>query len=393
MFEISQSTLRAAFADAARYASPRSTLPVLANVLVKAEPDGEGGGPGKLSLISNNLEGAALAQISVENVTPGEICVPAKTTLDLLAQWEDQVSAKLSERATVLHLNGGKSRAEIKGLPATDFPPTTFMLTGAPAPVQITLDGAAFKDAIRRVLPAASDDDGRPILTGVYIEIDPVQVSFTTADGFRAVHVVIPLENGALQGAESVNVVAPANIIADAAKLCGKTAIIGIGKLTGDRGGNIHFSFPDLGKEILCQTIAGAYPQYQEINYKSAPEFRFSANLAALRAMLKRAAVFAKQSSHIVRLKFEKSGDNTATLNASSVSDETGAFNETLEVTALSLGAPVIEQGINYQFLLECLDAVPDATVIYATASDTSPIQLTSQAPGWWSLVMPMHLS
>src|SRR3989304_2529832 len=158
-----------------RAVSPRSTYPILANVLISADD-------GRLKLSATDRELGITAWIGAKIEEPGATTVPARTLSDLVTTFpNDTIQMELVVRTQTLQLRAGRSNAEIKGIDAQEFPPM-------PEPDKdagIELNAGEFKEMIQQVVFAASRDDARPVLTGVLITVEGKTLTMAGAGGFR----------------------------------------------------------------------------------------------------------------------------------------------------------------------------------------------------------------
>src|SRR5262245_24528255 len=153
----------------------KTTLPVLNNILIST--DG-----GRLRLSATNLEVGITNWIGCQVEEEGAITVPARLLSDFVASLPaDRITMALDERTRTLKIECARYEANIKGLPAEEFPIIPEVsdrpLTRIPAPL--------FKEMINQVAFAASSDDSRPVLAGVYMLLEGRELTRAAADGFR----------------------------------------------------------------------------------------------------------------------------------------------------------------------------------------------------------------
>ena len=142
--------------------SPRSTLPVLANILIASDE-------GRLRLSATNLEMGITSWIPARIEEQGSTTVPARTFSDLVGTLPgDQVLLKLDSSTQTLNVRSGTSTNDIKCIDAQEFPPLPVPdLDGA---VQINVGD--FREMIHQVAFAASSDEARPVLMGVLVQVE-----------------------------------------------------------------------------------------------------------------------------------------------------------------------------------------------------------------------------
>ncbi len=158
-----------------RAVSPRSTLPVLSNILVASDE-------GRLRLSATNLELGITCWITARIEQEGSTTVPARTFSDLVNTLPgDQVLLSLDTKTQTLNVRGGTSTNDIKCIDAQEFPPLPVPdLEGA-----VQLNVADFREMIQQVAFAASTDEARPVLMGVLLQVDKDKLTMAAADGFR----------------------------------------------------------------------------------------------------------------------------------------------------------------------------------------------------------------
>ena len=158
-----------------RAVSPRSTLPVLGNVLLATDN-------GRLKLSATNLEVGINCWIGAKVEEEGATTVPARTFIDLVnALPPERVDMELVERTQTLNLHAGRSEANIKGIDAQEFP----LVPVPEGEGGILVEPDELRTAIAQVALAAATDESRPILTGVLTKFEEAQLTLAAADGFR----------------------------------------------------------------------------------------------------------------------------------------------------------------------------------------------------------------
>ena len=166
-----------------RAVSPRSTLPVLGNVLLATDA-------GRLKLSATNLEVGINCWIGAKVEEDGAITVPARTLIDLVnALPPERVDMELIVRTQTLNLRAGRSESNIKGIDAQEFP----IVPVAEGEGGIPIEPDVLRTAIQQVAFAAATDESRPILTGVLAKFEDSHLTLAAADGFRLSVRTLPL--------------------------------------------------------------------------------------------------------------------------------------------------------------------------------------------------------
>jgi len=357
-----------------RAVSTRSTLPVLANVLVATDE-------GRLRLSATNLEMGITCWIGAKIEEEGSTTVPARTFAELVSTLTGQnVEMSLTIRTQTLNVRSGTSNTDLKCIDSQEFPPM-------PSPDMqdgIEINVADFKDMIHQVAFAASSDEARPILTGVLLTVQDNRITLAAADGFR---LSVRSDEITKPVGRPVSAVIPARALSELARIAedGKEAVHM--SLPSARG-QVIFRMKDI--ELVSQLIEGTFPDYEQIIPRSHKTRSVLSTSAFLKAC-KQAEIFAREGTHIARLNILPGGElQPGTMTISGQSEETG-FNET--VVDASIDGPALLIAFNVRFLREVLDVIKTPDVALETSADTSPgIIRPVGEDTFLHVIMPMHL-
>jgi DNA polymerase III subunit beta len=357
-----------------RAVSPRSTLPVLANVLVASDE-------GRLRLSATNLELGITCWIGAKIEEEGSTTVPARTFSDLIGTLpSERVNMELNVRTQSLNVRCGASNTDIKCIDAQEFPPMP-----APDPASgIQLNVAALKEMIQQVVFAASSDEARPILTGVLLSVQDNKMTMEAADGFR-----LSVRHTELSTPVSrpIKVVVPSRALSELARIAGDgdqhlSMIIPPGR------GQVIFRLKDI--ELISQLIEGNFPDLEQVIPRSHQTRTIISTNQFLKAC-KQAEIFAREGSHIARVSITPGDDLTpGKMEISGQSEEKG-FNQT--VIDASVEGPSILIAFNVRFMREVLDVIKTPNVALETSIDTSPGVIHPVGEdSFLHVIMPMHL-
>lgn len=356
---ISQPSLREALASVARAVSPRSTLPVLANVLLRAENN-------QLQVSATDLKIGISRWLEAIIKQDGEITIPARTLIDLVnALPNDTIHLELNQATMTLTVKCGKNRTSIKGIDAKEFPPIPSRGGGT------ALVAEEFCRAISQTAFSASTEEARPVLQGVHWSEGELQ----STDGFR-------LSIVKSVGPEKTALV-PATSLVEVAKLA-KGGTLSL-RLTSNQA-----VFEGDGWLLVSQLVDGQFPDAKVIIPR-----RFSTravvNTAALLKACKQAEIIARNGNGVVRLDLAPGGDAPGTITVAGQSEETG--DAEIVVDANIEGGPM-SIAFNVRFLADAL-AVVETPDVVIEANDGSKPAVISQ-PGndaFRHVIMPMLVS
>lgn len=355
--------------------SPRSTLPVLANVLIASDE-------GRLRLSATNLEMGITCWIPARIEEEGSTTVPARTFVDLVSTLpSDQVMLKLDVPTQTLNVRGGTSTNDIKCIDAQEFPPLPVPdLEGA-----VQINSGDFREMIHQVAFAASTDEARPVLMGVLIQVDKDKLTMAAADGFR-----LSVRKAVLAAPvpAPVSAIVPAQALKELARVAGDGEEPIYMVLPKGRG-QVIFRVKDV--EVVSQLIDGTFPDFQQIiprSYKS----RTLVSTSSLLKACKQAEIFAREGSNVARFNIKSAqGDlQPSEVEISATSEETGK-NETIVEATVDGGGLLI--AFNVKFLREALEVIRTPNVALETSAPNAPgVVKPVGEDDYLHVIMPMHL-
>lgn len=370
-----QENLARGLSIVSRAVSPRSTLPVLSNVLIATDE-------GRLRLSATNLELGITCWIAARIDEDGSITVPARTFSDLVNTLPgDQVQLSLDVKTQTLHVKSGSSNNDIKCIDAQEFPPL-------PTPEMkdaVQLNVADFKEMIHQVAFAASTDEARPVLMGVLLNVEKDKVTMAAADGFR---LSVRKAQLAQSVPQPINVIIPARALNELARVAsdGEEPIYMV--IPKSRG-QVLFRVKDV--EVVSQLIEGTFPDYQQIiprNHKT----RTLVSTAALLKACKQAEIFAREGSNVARLDIKQSNSEMqpSELEISATSEETGKNETIVEATVDGSGVLI---AFNVKFLREALEVIKTPNVALEMTAPNAPGVIKPVGDdNFLHVIMPMHL-
>lgn len=357
-----------------RAVAQRSTLPVLANILVATDN-------GRLRLSATNLELGITCWIGAKIEEDGATTVPARTFVDLVNTLpKDRVDMGLTVRTHTLNVSCGPYLNDIKCIDAQEFPPLPPDDLGD----GLTLNVDDLREMIGQVAFAASTDDARPVLTGVLVEVQGGEMTMAAADGFRlsvrTAHLTSPAAGGMQAIIPSRALMELARVMSDGEETVSMT-------LPPNRG-QVIFRAKDV--EVVSQLIEGTFPDYRSIvpaGYVTRTVVSTGSFLKACKA----ADIFAREAAHSARLQITPGGElEPGKLQLSATAAETGS-NESI-VDATVEGEP-IEVAFNVRFLLDVLGVIDTPNVSLETSTQSSPgVIRPVGVEDFLHVVMPMHL-
>jgi len=308
-----QENLARGLSVVSRAVSSRSTLPVLANVLLRTEDAG-------LKLTATNLEIGITYWVPGKIETDGATTVPARLLSDLVSSLPASEKVDLELQGTdTLHLRCGRVATHVKGIDADEFP--TIQTAGERPTTRIAQ--STLKRALEETIFAAASDEARPILTGVLAKFEGSRLTLAAADNYRIAVRTIDI----LDPVESVSVVIPARALAELGRILSDTDDP-VELVLAQARNQVLFHLE--GIDLVSRLIDGQFPNYQQVlpaGHACRAEFDREELLRAVRP----AALIASSSANIVKLQVGGEGSGVTVTATAEVGDYTGEVEAAVE--------------------------------------------------------------
>jgi DNA polymerase-3 subunit beta len=355
--------------------SSRSTLPILANILVATDQ-------GRLKLSATNLEIGINCWIDAEVREEGTTTVPAKTFIDLVNSLrQGQVELVVPDESHAVNIKSTGSNANIKGMDPSEFPQIP-SAEGGEEP--IILDASMLKEMIAQVVFAAADDDSRPVLTGVLVEVSGEQVSFAAADAFRLALRVAPLPG---HDATHGNILIPARTLSELGRILPSEGAVQM-VVTPNRS-QVLFHTDHI--DLVSRLIEGTFPNIKAAIPKEHTT-RAVVETKEFAAAVKTVTPFARDSSNITRVKISsgtaEGESGTGTLTLESTAEDVGSNITTINA---AVDGPDQEIIFNVKYLTDVLAIIdtPEAALEVTSAARPGVVKPVSAAE-YTYVIMPM---
>ena len=358
--QVTQENLSKALASVGRTASSKSTLPILSNVLLKTVGN-------RLSIAATNLDIGITHNIGSKVSSEGSITVPARLTQDFVSSLPAGV-IDLELEDNKLHISTEKYTSTINGVSAEDFPVMPAISKGN----SITIDAAVLKDSLSQVIVAASNDEARPVLTGIYMHTVGGNLFFVATDSYRlAERNVMPLK-------QDVNLLIPANAMQDLLRILPDD--IETVELKYDDQ-QVCFIAGDV--ELVTRMIDGEYPNYRNL---IPSDFKNKATVERLEFVniTKVSSLFARESAGSITLSVDES---TKELSITSIASQVG--DNTAAATAEVVGEGSIT--LNSKYVLDALNVFHGKSISLCFNEKLEASQLIdAQDKNYIHIIMPL---
>jgi len=316
---VMQENLARGLSVVSRAVSSRSTLPVLANVLLRTEDAG-------LKLTATNLEIGITYWVPGKIDTDGATTVPARLLTDLVGSLPSAERVDLElQGADTLHLRCGRFATHIKGIDADEFPA---IQTAGERPTT-RVSQKVLRGALDETTFAAASDEARPILTGVLARFEGSRLTLAAADNYRIAVRTIDI----LDPVEAASVVIPARALAELGRVLADTDDP-IDLVLSQARNQVLFHLD--GIDLVSRLIDGQFPNYQTVipaSHATGVELDREELLRAVRP----AALIASSSANIVKLQVGGDGAGVTVTATAEVGDYTGDVEATVEGDATTI--------------------------------------------------------
>lgn len=348
---------------ASRFVPLRPSIPVLANVLIKAEK-------GNLIISATNLENSAKIIIPAKSNEEWEITIPAKIATEFVSNANGKEISIEKEKESIKIL-GEEVSGSLTGISASEFP----KLPEEKDSKVIELKQKTIQEAINQVAFAATTDESKPILTGILIRSEEGKTSAVATDGYR-------LAKKELEGNFEISEI-----------LIGARSLVEVLKIAGEMGeDNVKLSvskeenqtiFSGDNFQISGRLLDGVYPNYKQIIPQKFVT-TVKTNREQLIAGIKAAAVFARDIGNVIKLNIEENKEVKITANTLQVGE--GESRVAGEVKGETL-----KVAINSHYLLEGLNCLKSEIVELSFSGVLSPTLLRDPADkSFFYIVMPV---
>ena len=352
-FIVSSSSLLKQISTISGVIATNPVVPILENFLFEISD-------GKLTITASDLQTSMITELEIEAKEDGSIAVPARILLETLKNLPEQpVTFSIDQDTYSIELSSDNGRYKLVGENATDFPKAPTVSDG----YEIDMPSQVLARAINNSIIATSNDELRPAMTGVYLNIDDSNTTFVATDGhrlirYRRVDIVSDVNNAIIIPRKALNLL--------------KSTLP-----TEDTTVNVEFNVSNAffkfdGIKMICRLIDERFPDYENV-IPTDNKNKMTIGRLEFLSSLKRIAIYANKTTHQVRLKI--------TGSELMISAEDLDFsNEANERLSCDHDGEDIEIGFNARFFIEML-----------TNLESKEISLELSAPNRAGLIFPLE--
>lgn len=349
----------------------RNTMPILINILLKAEKDG-------LQVFATDLEVSLTDQVPVKTEVTGQIAVNAKNLFEIVREFGEGEIVLETKNNNRLQIKQNKSVFNIVGISPEEYPVFPTFKTND----FIEVNSDVLLDMIDRTIYSVSNDETRYHLNGVYFEKKTVdgrtQFRMVATDGHR-LSLVDRFTND-----ETANIITSGVIIP-------RKGLAEVKKIIDQQTGPIQMAVE--GSQLIVKSgstvlmvrlIEGKYPNYQQLiphNLKKSA----SIDRESLLGSIRRVSLLSNQKSKGVTIALAK-----GKMEISSNNPELGDAKEEIEV---DYNGEDLKIGFNAKYILDILNSFNDEKLSLELDSQLSPgLIRPATDTDYTCVVMPMRI-
>ena len=364
-FTITREKLQEGLAAVVPAVPNKTTLPVLANLLVQTTDKG-------IRLSGTDLDIAVSTEVTADVEGLGAITIPARKLSEIARELPPapvKISATGDQRIT---LECGRAKFKLLGLPKSEFP--SFPAVQFEKATRIP--SGELQKLIGHTAFAASTEESRPILNGVLWELRQDMMRMVATNGHRLAKMEVPVSGG-----QKSDLIIPPKALEQIRRLFAAEEELEVAQ------GENHLGFRSPFTSVFTRLIEGPYPGYEQVIPKDNDKYAIL-DKSAFTSALKRMSVVASDQTHRIRLSF-----NAGMLKFSVSTPDLGEAQDELPIR---YDGDPLDIGFNAAYLLEILRYMPTEEV---RMTFRAPERASTLEPEGWSdpskylcLLMPLRL-
>lgn len=371
-FSVSSSALLSLLASMGKVISNKNTLPILDYFLMELKGN-------ELKVTTSDLETTLIGSLHVDNVeSEGTIAAPAKLMLDSLKEFAEMpLTIEVNDQNWEIRLSWKSGSLSIPGASAVSYPVTPAL---AAENKSFQLDVDALVNGINKTIFATADDDLRPIMNCVLINLEAGKLTFVGTDAHKLVK--YELQNEGDVTGSFILPKKPANLL--------KTLLLKEEEPVQVCVDAKNAKFTMKNYTLVSRLFEGVYPNYNAVIPANNPNKVLVDRIELLNG-IKRVAVCSNPTTNLIRMDI---GGNQINLTAQDI-DFSVSANETI---SCSYEGQPITIGFKSTFLVEILSNIETPTVVIELADSTragvfKPVYDDKQPSTTLMLLMPMMIN
>ncbi|TVR43012.1 MAG: DNA polymerase III subunit beta [Bacteroidia bacterium] len=352
-FIVSSSLLLRQLQSISGVLSTNNTLPILDNFLFELTDS-------ELKMSASDLETTMTARINVDMAEgEGNVAIPAKILLETLKTFADiPVTLDIDPGNFGVTLTAGEGKYRLAGQNGEEYPEVPELED----PAEVSMQSDVLHEAIVKTIFAASNDDLRPVMAGVYCELSDEGVIFVATDA----HKLVRYKRTDVKAPETASFIFPKKPLNQLRHILLQDEMPVQIQYSKE---NARFTFKNI--ILTCRLIEGKYPNYSAVIPTNNPN-KMTIDRQPFLNSIRRVSIFSNQTTYQVKLKIAGSELNLS-------AEDLDYSNEAQERLACHYEGNDLEIGFNSKFMLEMLNNL-----------DTKQVMLEMSEPNRAGLITPV---
>ena len=348
--------------------STRTTLPILSNVLLRADGN-------RLEMTATDLDVTITCSVEATVKKPGATTMPVKKLFGIVRELGNPEIELETDDKNVTSLRSGSSFFKIRGLGAEEFPPPPKFKEDK----KVVLPQEKIKGMLRKTSFAISTDESRYVLNGIYMMLKEHKLTMVATDGRRLALVDEEVDVSEKSQGEFI---VPAKAVNELNRLLQDKGEVDI-RYTDNQAAFALKDDKGFSVLIVTKLIEGSYPNYRQVIPGETKE-RIALAREEFMHALRRAEIMTSDKQNSVKLNFTK---NNLAITANS--PDVGEARESL---AINYKGKEMAIAFNPSYVIDPLNALTTDEVFLELIDELSPGVLKINGPFLY-VVMPMRLS
>jgi DNA polymerase-3 subunit beta len=370
---ITKSELSKALGRVQSIVEKRNSMPILANALLQASKDGAAG---VLRISATDLEVGLTGTHPADVTTPGSVTVGARKLHEIVRELADETITLETTPNSYLEIRCGRSRFVLAGAAGEEYP----SLPSVSPDRSVRVQAAVLSSMIDRTMYAASADETRYNLNGVYLEVleKEQKLRMVATDGHRLAYADRTIGDDISKVASGV--IIPRKGMGELKRLVDEEDADELE--LGFSGNSAVATTPTV--KLVMRLIEGEFPNYRQV-LPRASKHRITVSSDVLAQVLRRVSLLAAEGGRGVRLQI-----SPGKLTISAKNPDLGEAQEEVD---LDYAGETVSIGFNARYLLDCLGVFRAKEVEVGLIDELSPVQIRPTDDGdALAVVMPMRL-
>ena len=347
-----------------RVVSTRGSLEILSNIMLSTEN-------GRMKVSATNLEVGINYWIGGKIEKEGDITIPARLFTDVVGSINSEKIDILVEDYDI-HIKSENDNLMIKGLPAEDFP----IIPTIKEEPTFSIKATDLKDALNLVNFAAAIDEARPVLSGIYFNLNDNKLTLAATDSYRLAEKVVDLPVKVTKKAE---IIVPAKTMIELSRVLGD--IIGDVNIFINEN-QILFAAKDI--EFTSRLIEGQFPNYGQI-IPEENETKAVVPKDEFIGVLKVASLFARENANSISLHFKSKGEIEVKANSAQVGESNSVVKTKVE-------GKDGEISFNARYIIDALNNIKQDKVTFEISGKLNPGTMKpADTKGYTYIIMPLR--